>query len=347
MRALKLVSAGTLRLVPDVEVPRPGSGEVLIKIAGAGLCHSDLHFLHLGEEWPFTGGTLGHEGAGWVETTGPDVEGFAPGEAVLVNGLWACGHCRPCVEGRENACSVNGGRTQLTLTAGLGPDGAMADYMLVPARLVEKLGDLDPVTAAPLADAGVTPMAAVNASRHRLAPGSTVVVIGIGGLGHAAVQILKATTGARIIAVDVNEDALAAARRAGADLAFTSNSTAVQLILDETDGYGADVVLDFVGAQPTVDLATKVIAPEGLIQFVGLGGGSFNFAANLDSDALPWGVSVRRPYGGTRVDLRQVIALAQQGKVHIETVKYALEDYQQAFDDLEAGKVAGRAVLVP
>jgi alcohol dehydrogenase, propanol-preferring len=346
MRAVKLVSPGTLGL-KQVDVPQPGPGEVRVKIAGAGLCHSDLHVLHVGDEWPFFGGTVGHEGAGWVDAVGPGVAGFCMGEAVIVMLLWGCGNCRACVEGRENACEVNGSRTQFPTSPGLGPDGAMAEYMLVGAQHLDKLGDLDPVTSAPLADAGVTPMHAINSARHRLTPGATVVVIGIGGLGHLGLQILKATTGARIIALDNDEKKLAVARELGVDLALMSDADAAQRILNETGGYGVDVVIDFVGVQSTVDLATAVIAPEGLIRFVGLGGGQFMYSANADGTALPWGVNVQRPFGGTREDLSQVLALAREGKLKIETVQYPLEEYQRAFDDLAAGRVTGRAVLVP
>ncbi|HEY1973677.1 MAG TPA: alcohol dehydrogenase catalytic domain-containing protein, partial [Pseudonocardia sp.] len=129
MRAVKLVSPGTISL-EQVEVPEPGPGEVLVRIAGAGLCHSDLHVLQQGEDWPFFGGTLGHEGSGWVETVGTGVDGFAKGEAVIVMVVWGCGQCRPCARGRENACAVNGTRTTFPTTPGLGPDGAMAEYML-------------------------------------------------------------------------------------------------------------------------------------------------------------------------------------------------------------------------
>ena len=346
MRAVKLVGPGTMQLA-EVEVPTPGPGEVRVKIASAGLCHSDLHVLELGEAWPFYGGTVGHEGAGWVDALGSAVTGFAEGEPVLVSVVWGCGQCRPCVEGRDNACQVNGTRNLFPTTPGLGPDGAMAEYMLVPARQLERLGPLDPVMASPLADAAVTPMHAINSARDRLTPGSTAVLIGIGGLGHLGLQIIKATTGARVIALDTDESKLAVARKHGADLVLASDSAAAARILEETDGYGVDVVLDFVGAQPTVELATAVIGPEGLIRFVGLGGGRFPFAADTDSVSLPWGVNAQRSYGGTRRDLREVIALAQQGKISVETVQYPLVDFQQAFDDLAAGKILGRAVLIP
>ncbi|MTD16437.1 alcohol dehydrogenase catalytic domain-containing protein [Nakamurella sp. YIM 132087] len=346
MRAVKLVSPGKMEL-QEVERPVPGPDEVLVRIAGAGLCHSDLHVLHMGEEWPFFGGTVGHEGSGRVESWGADVDGFAEGDAVLVSVVWACGHCRACVEGRDNACEVNGSRHMFPTTPGLGPDGAMADYMVTKARYLDRIGDLDPVAAAPLADAGVTPMHAINSARSRLTPGSTAVVIAVGGLGHMGLQILKATTGARIIAVDNDESKLAIAREHGADLVLKSDADTAQRILDETNGYGADVVFDFVGVQPTVDLATKVVSPEGALRFVGLGGGTFTFGADSNTAVLPWGVNVQRSYGGTRADQLEVIALAQQGKIAVETVTYPLADFQRAFDDLEAGKVPGRAILVP
>jgi propanol-preferring alcohol dehydrogenase len=346
MRAVKLVSPGTLRLA-EVEVPEPGPGEARVKVAGAGLCHSDLHILEMGDAWPFYGGTVGHEGAGWVDAVGSGVTGLAGGDPVIVNLVWGCGHCRPCVEGRDNACQVNGSRNMFPTTPGIGPDGAMAEYMLAPARQLEHLGELDPVTAGPLADAALTPMHAVNSVRDRLTPGATVVLIGIGGLGHLGLQIVKATTGARVIALDTDAAKLAVARQHGADLVLASDDAAAQRILDETGGYGADVVIDFVGVQPTVELATQVIGPEGLIRLVGLGGGRFPFAADADSVSLPWGVNAQRSYGGTRADLLEVIALAQRGKLHVETVRYPLADFQRAFDDLAAGKIVGRAILVP
>ncbi|MBH0052741.1 MULTISPECIES: NAD(P)-dependent alcohol dehydrogenase [unclassified Salinibacterium] len=345
MQAVKLVSPHTMEL-QDVPVPEIGPDEILVKIAGAGLCHSDLHVLHMGEEWPFFGGTVGHEGAGWVEKVGSALEGYSKGDAVLVSLIWACGHCRACIEGRDNECEVNGSRMQFPTTPGLGPDGAMAEYLVVKARHLDKIGDLDPVQAAPLADAGVTPMHAINSARSRLTPGSTAVVIGVGGLGHLGLQILKATTGARIIALDSDDSKLELARELGADLVLKSDGAAAQRILDETNQYGADAVFDFVGIQPTVDLAVAVIAPGGMLRFVGLGGAQFDYAVGA-APVLPWGTDVQLSYGGTRADQLQVIALAQQGKLGVEVTKYPLADFQKAFDDLEAGRITGRAVLIP
>ncbi|RLP70293.1 NAD(P)-dependent alcohol dehydrogenase [Mycetocola manganoxydans] len=345
MRALQIVSAGVLE-VRDVPVPEIGPDEVLVKVAGAGLCHSDVHVRHA-PEWPVPNMTLGHETAGHVASLGNDVTGLSEGDAVLVYLVWACGVCRPCIEGRDNVCVNTGGRYGMPPCPGLGPDGGMAEYIAVKARYLEPLGDLDPITAGPLADAGLTPMHAINGARHRLTPGSTVAVIGVGGLGHMGLQILKATTGTRVIAIDSSEQKLEIAREHGADETFLSDGDTAAKVLALTGEYGADAVFDFVGVQPTVDLATKIIAPDGALRFVGLGEGSFTYAADALTTTLPWGVDVRRSYGGTRSDQRQVIELAKLGKITVETQQYSLEEGIQAFDDLEAGTVRGRAILVP
>ncbi|HEX7095659.1 MAG TPA: zinc-binding dehydrogenase, partial [Acidimicrobiales bacterium] len=221
-----------------------------------------------------------------------------------------------------------------------------AEYIKAPARFLEPLGSLDPVTAAPLADAGLTPYHAIDGARHRLTPGATAVVIGVGGLGHLGLQILKATTPVRVVAVDSSEEKLAIASAHGADETVVSDANAASVILDMTNGYGADAVFDFVGIEPTVSLATQVVAPDGALRFVGLGGGSFVYGADASS-ALPWGVDVRRSYAGTRKDQRAVIELAKAGKISVETQRYALDDGLKAFDDLAKGAVRGRAILVP
>ncbi|MGW5148772.1 NAD(P)-dependent alcohol dehydrogenase [Rhodococcus koreensis] len=346
MKALKLIGPGKIQ-IQEVPVPEIGPDEVLIKVVGAGLCHSDLHILHQGQDWPFFGTTMGHETAGHIESLGTHVTDFAVGDPVLVHAVWACGQCRPCSVGRENACSVNGSRNQFPLTPGIGADGGMAEYIKARAKHVDRLGAVDVVTAAPLADAGLTPMHAIRSVRDLLLDDSTVVVIGIGGLGHIALQILRATSRCRIIAVDIDEARLAAARRNGADQVLHAGSDAVRTILAESDNYGVDVVLDFVGAQSTIDFATGVVAPEGAIRIVGLAGGSFPFNASLEGEVLPWGVNVQRSYGGTPADQAEVLALVAEQRVNVDVVKYPLAEAQRAFDDLEAGRISGRAILVP
>lgn len=345
MRAVQLVGPGTLEL-RDVPIPEPGPGQVRVKVGGAGLCHSDLHVLEAGDLWPVFDMTMGHEGSGTIDKLGSGVSRWQVGEPVLLAVLWECGQCRACIEGRGNACERNGGRLNFPTTPGLGPDGSMAEYVIVGEHNLDALGELSARDSAPLADAGVTPMHAINTVMSRLTPGSTTVLLGVGGLGHVGLQIIKATSATRLFALDTTQEKLAMASQLGADEVLLSDANAADAILAATGGYGVDVVLDFVGVQPTVDLGRAVIAPEGLIRYVGLGGGSFTFGA-AQPIGFPWGVQMQSSFGGTHADQLQVIALAQQGKIHLEVQHYDLGDYQKAFDDLEHGRVAGRAILVP
>jgi alcohol dehydrogenase, propanol-preferring len=341
MRALQLVAPGRIE-VRDVPVPSPGPTEVLVKVAGAGLCHSDVHVLHIPQPVFPPGMTLGHETAGYVAATGSQVAGLAEGDAVLVYLVWACGKCTPCIEGRDNVCTA-AGRLKSPPCPGLGPDGGMAEYIKVDARFCEPLGSLDPQTAAPLADAGLTPMHAINGARHRLTPGATALIIGVGGLGHMGLQILRQTSGTRIIALDTSAEKLDWARANGADDTVLASESAAEEILGLAGGYGVNALFDFVGIQPTVELAGKVIAPDGALRVVGVGGGTLPFG----SYELPWGIDLRRSYGGNRADQRQVLDLARLGKITVLAQTYPLDEGPQAFEDLEAGKVMGRAILVP
>ena len=345
MRALQLTAPGQIAL-RDVPVPEIGSSEVLVKVAGAGLCHSDLHILHLPKPLFDLPITLGHETAGRVAAMGDAVRGLAEGDAVLVCLVWGCGTCRPCVEGRDNVCANTGGRLGSPPAPGFGPDGGMAEYIKADARHLERLGSLDPRDAGPLTDAALTPMHAINGARHRLTPGSTAVVIGIGGLGHMAVQILRYTSATRIIAVDTDRVRLEWALAHGADDAVFSDESAAERILDVVGGYGVDATFDFVGAPATLDLASRVIAPDGALRVIGIGTGRLTFGP-IGVSHLPRGVELRHSYGGTRADLRRVIEMASLGRIRVETERYPLDDALEAFADLEAGRIAGRAILVP
>lgn len=345
VRAVTYVRNGVVEVI-DKPIPEIHADGVLVRVGGAGLCHSDLHIIHTGDENPLVGGTLGHEVAGTVEKIGADVSTVAVGDRVLVALVYSCGSCRECLAGRDNLCWAAGSRDTLgPLSPGIGAPGGMAEYIPVKARNIDPIGDLDPVAAAPLADAALTPMHAIETVRDRLVGDATVVVLGLGGLGHLALQLLAATCGSRIVAVDTDPGKLAAALTHGADVAVPSDGAAAGRILELTGGRGADVVLDFVGVQPTVNLALAVIAQGGAIRFVGLGGGSFAYAAATGE--LAWGVNIERAYGGTRAEMRQIVALAQAGKIAVEVTRYPLDDAARAFADLEAGRVPGRAVLVP
>jgi propanol-preferring alcohol dehydrogenase len=343
MRALQLVAWQAEPELRQVERPVPGPGEVVLKVDAAGLCHSDLHVM----EWPAGRVdwklplTLGHEIAGTVTETGRGVTGLSESDRVVVYGPWGCGACRQCVRGAENYCERNGTLGGIA-KPGLGADGGLADYMLVPAaRWLVPIGDLDPVVAAPLADAGLTPYHAIRPELERLRPGSTAVVIGVGGLGHLAVQILRALTPARVVAVDPRESARQLALGSGADAALDAGDPAA--LRTETGQLGADLVLDFVASDDTVLLAAGVVAIAGHITLVGLGGG----AVPVGFGKVPSGVSAGRPTWGTLPELHEVIALAQSGYLSVETERLTLAEATEGYDRLRHGAVAGRAVVVP
>lgn len=345
MRAVTYVKNNTVE-VREKPAPEAQPDEVLLRVGGAGVCHSDITIIAMGDDNPLIGGTLGHEVAGTVEQIGRDVQGWAAGDRAIVALILSCGQCRECLAGRDNQCENVYPRAALApLSPGIGSPGGMADFIAVKAHHLLPIGDLDPADAAPLADAALTPLHAINSVRDRIVGDATIVTIGLGGLGHMALQILAATTGARIIALDTDPAKLEFAREHGADLALSSDSEAAAKILAETGGVGADVVFDFVGVQPTVDLALAVVRGGGAIRFVGLGGGSFEYTAAPST--LPWGVNIERSYGGTRAELLQIIGLAQAGKIKVEVERYPLDNAVQAFDDLHHGRVQGRAVLVP
>ncbi len=346
MRAVTFVRNNTVE-VQEKPTPEIAPDEVLLRVGGAGVCHSDISIIAGGDESPLIGSTLGHEVAGIVEQLGADVSGWTVGDRAIVSLILSCGRCRECLAGRDNQCEVVAPRGSLApLSPGIGSPGGMADFIAVKARHLDPLGDLDAVAAAPLADAALTPMHAINTVRDRMTGDSTVVLIGLGGLGHMALQILAATTGARVIALDTDTEKLAFAEQHGADLAIPSDGEAATRILAATGGVGADVVFDFVGVQPTVNLAVSVVRGGGAIRFVGLGGGAFEYRAGAGA-GLPWGVNIERAYGGTRSDMREVTALAAAGKIAVEVVPYSLDNAREAFDDLHHGRIAGRAVLVP
>jgi alcohol dehydrogenase, propanol-preferring len=341
MLAYRLFTDGP-RLV-DAPVPEPRDGEVLVKVAGTGACHSDLHVIAAtaaGKSFFTPPFTLGHENTGWIEALGPGVGGLSAGEPVAVYCAWGCGRCRMCLSGSENYCIH-----QKTMRGcGLGADGGMAPYLLVPAaKYLVPLGDLEPRDAAPLTDAGITPYHAINRSRALLTPGATCVVMGIGGLGHLALQILRATTSVRIVAVDVSAEKLEAAKALGADATVRSDADALANVLELNSGEQADVVLDFVGLQPTIDLGRKLVRAGGDFTIVGLGGGTLTYGQGR----IAWGARVFTPFYGTIGEMRELIALAASGRVVAHVTRYPLERVADAYQALHDGTVDGRAVICP
>jgi propanol-preferring alcohol dehydrogenase len=345
MKALQLTEWKRPPEMREVDDPEPVPGGVVIDVAGAGACHSDLHLMHDFEAGALPWGppfTLGHENAGRVAAIGAGVEGLEVGEAVLVYGPWGCGRCHRCRAGMENYCE-----RQATIGAyggGLGLDGGMAPRMLVPkARHLVPIGDLDPVDAAPLSDAGLTPYHAIKRSLSLMPPGSVTVVIGAGGLGHMAVQMLDAMTSTTIIAVDTRERARATARANGADDAFGPGDDTAAAIIDASKGRGADVVLDFVGSDDTLALGAQLVRPLGHLTIVGLGGGTLP----VSFFSIAYEVSIASTYWGSLTELMEVVALAQAGKVKAQVTRFDLSDAVHAYEAMERGELDGRAVITP
>lgn len=348
MRALRLLSWKSDPQLVEVAEPEPGPGQVVVKVGGAGACHSDLHLMYEFEAgtlpWspPFT---LGHENAGWVHALGTGVVGLEVGQPVAVYGPWGCGRCQRCRLGIETYCENLAAAPVPGGGGGLGLDGGMAQLMLIPdARHLVPLPDgLDPVHAAPLTDAGLTPYHAVRRSWAKLAPGTHAVVIGVGGLGHIGVQILKATTATRVIAVDTRPEALRLAEECGADVVVPAGEGAADLVRQVTGGRGADVVLDFVGADATLALGAAVARALGDLTIVGIGGGTLP----LSFFSVAYEVSIQTTYWGSRPELAEVLDLGARGLVRPRVTTFPLDDAVTAYRQMKEGHLEGRAVVVP
>ncbi|AZS83184.1 NAD(P)-dependent alcohol dehydrogenase [Streptomyces griseoviridis] len=344
MKALQYREIGAAPEVVTVPDPEPGPGQVLLKVTAAGVCHSDIAVM----SWPAEGFpyplplTLGHEGVGTVAALGAGVTGVREGDAVAVYGPWGCGSCAKCAQGKENYC-LRAGELGIN-PPGLGAPGSMAEYLLVDdARHLVPLGGLDPVAAVPLTDAGLTPYHAIKRSLPKLVPGSTAVVIGTGGLGHVAIQLLRALSPARVVALDVSAEKLELAKKVGAHEVVLSDARASAAVRELTGGVGAEAVFDFVGAAPTVASAGAMAAVEGDVTIVGIGGGTLP----VGFGHLAFEVSVSAPYWGSRGELDEVLALARSGAVSVHTETYSLDDAPLAYERLHDGKINGRAVILP
>jgi propanol-preferring alcohol dehydrogenase len=277
-----------------------------------------------------------------VDALGDGVTGVSLGDSVAVYGPWGCGLCHACARGAENYCphAVEQG----IAPPGLGAPGALAEYLIVDdVRHLVPLGDLDPVVNVSLTDAGLTPYHAIVSSLHALPAGSTAVVIGAGGLGHVGIQILRAITGATVVALDINEEKLKLASDVGAHHVLPSDESAVAAIRSLTGGVGAQAVFDIVGAPATLEIARQTVALDGVVQIVGIGGGTMP----TGFFSTPFGASVRAPYWGTRPELMEVIGLARAGAIHVEVERYSLDEAPDAYRKLHDGTIRGRAVVVP
>jgi propanol-preferring alcohol dehydrogenase len=343
MLAYRLVEPEQPPQLQDVQKPTAKSGQLLIKVAGCGLCHTDLGLMRRTRaQWedmhlPFT---LGHEIAGWVAEVGDGVVGFKNGEGVAVMPLMgSCGHCPPCRRGEENSCYY----IKRLEGRGIGFDGGVAEYVAVEARFAVPLGEFDPVLAAPLTDAGLTTYTAIKPALPWLVPGSTAVVIGVGGLGLLAVQFLRTLCSARVIAVDNDPKRLALAKEHGADLGMPSDATTAEHIREITAGAGADFVLDCVGAEPTLKTGVAALARLGRLTLVGAALKTVPFGLR----EVPWGAQLATSMNGGTTNLLEVIELARLGRIQSIVDRYPLERVEDAYRDLSQGNLRGRAVCIP
>lgn len=328
----------TLVDVPDPEIAGPF--DVIVEIGGAGVCRTDLHIIE--GQWQEKSGvtlpyTIGHENAGWVTAVGEAVSHVGVGDPVILHPLVTCGLCRACRAGDDVHC-------ENSAFPGIDADGGYAELLRTSARSVVKLdASLAPADVAALADAGLTAYHAVAKAARRLRPGDKAVVIGAGGLGHIGIQVLRALSPAEMIVIDRSDEALSLAKELGADHVLLGDGSQVQAVLDLTGGNGAEAVIDFVGEGGAVQDGVAMLRRAGNYYVVGYGGEikvptidvistEINFIGNLV---------------GTYNDLVELMVLAAQGKVKLHTSTYPLSDFAAALDDLDHGRVRGRAILVP
>jgi NAD+-dependent secondary alcohol dehydrogenase Adh1 len=341
MKAVRLAEYHQLPKVTEVAEPKiTGPLDVIVRIGGAGLCRTDLHIIE--GQWVEKSGvtlpyTLGHENAGWIEAVGSAVSNVAVGDTVIVHPLITCGLCRACRAGNDMHCSNSA-------FPGISIDGGMANFLKTTARAVVKLDpSLEPKDIAALADAGLTAYHAVKKAAPNLYPGTKVVVIGAGGLGHIGVQCLKALTPAEIIVLDRSREALELTRSWGADYTVLADGGHVPKVLDLTDGQGAEAVIDFVGEQGAEQDAVRMLRRAGSHYIIGYGG-------RLDVptiDIISTEINFIGNLVGTYNDLAELMTLTAQGKVKLHTAIYPLDAALDAIHDLDSGRLRGRGILVP
>jgi len=343
MRAARLHSYDDEHLRID-DVPAPdleGPHDVIVRIGGAGLCRTDLHIIEgiLAATFPDLKlpYTLGHENAGWVEEIGPSVVNARVGDAVIVHPLMTCGACPGCRRGEDMYC-------ESSLFPGLDTEGGFAEYLRTSDRALVKIDpSLQPSEVAAFADAGITAYRASRKAAATLPPGSRCVVVGAGGLGHIAIQCLRAISPVEIIAADISEEARKLAEHAGADRVIEAGEGVVERVMELTEGRGVEAVLDFVGEHGVPEKVPAMLRQGGTYYVVGYG---------ERVDIPNWDFVIREinvvgNLVGNYTELRELMALAARGKVTLHTQTYSLDDINRAIDDLNGGRLTGRGIVVP
>lgn len=325
----------------EVEEPKiTGPLDVVVRVGAAGVCRTDLHVLE--GQWAEKSGvalpyTIGHENAGWVHAVGDAVTNVAVGDKVILHPLVTCGLCRACRLGDDVHC-------ENSAFPGINTHGGYAEYVLTSARSCVRLDDgLEPADVAALADAGLTAQHAAAKAAKVLRPGEVCVLIGAGGLGHIGIQCMKAMSSATLVVVDRNPQALALAEQVGADVTVVADGSHVDEVLALTGGHGAEAVIDFVGEGGSTSEGVRMLRRAGNYYVVGYGEN-----VNIPTiDIISTEINFIGNLVGSYADLQDLMALAAGGKVKLHTARYRLEQFQRAIDDLSAGKVRGRAILIP
>ena len=317
MKSVVLVEANKPLVMEEREIPTAGPGEEVIKVIACGVCHSDIHVAdgHFGGPMPLV---LGHEVVGEHDELG----------RVLVYAPWGCrkSDCRQCNAGLEMICANSH-------EAGVVDDGGYSEYMRIPSRdYLVPIGDLDPVHTAPLACGGLTAFRAVKRTLpHLNVPGAKALIIGAGGLGQFAVQFIKKLANVELTVLDMADDKLAAAKELGADHA----------VKELPAGMKYDAIIDFVGANPTMQAAAGAVNRQGILVVVGLAGGRLEFGVGV----IPSETVITSSIWGSLEEMKELLEFVKtQGVAHlVETMP--LEDAQEALDRLRRGEVRGRVVL--
>ena len=324
--------------IEDVAIPEPGHGEVLVKVKACGVCHSDLHAIE--GDWsplPILPLIPGHEVAGHVAALGPGVEGFKPGDAVGVPWMYsACGACEFCLAGMETICK-SGEAT------GYSKPGGYAEYMVAPAAFVGRLpADADLFALAPILCAGVTTYRGLKRTGAR--PGQWVAILGIGGLGHIAVQYARAM-GLRVAAVDVAADKLALAKSLGAEVLVDGARGRCRLLPSRSRIGGAHAAVVTAVASKAFEQAILMLRPAGTVAYIGLPGGKSDEIRTSISAITNWELSISGSNVGTRADLREALDFAANGLVRAKIRTAPLPEINAVFDEMRQGKIVGRVVL--
>ncbi|MBL28864.1 MAG: alcohol dehydrogenase [Rhodospirillaceae bacterium] len=351
MKSYQVMEFGKPLQLVETPNPEPKGTEVLLKIRAAGVCHSDLHFWHGG--YDLGGGkwlsltdrgmklplTMGHEPVGEVVAVGPDVTGVSVGDVRLVFPWIGCGTCARCAEGDENLCTS-------MRTLGVFTPGAYADHIVAPhPRYLVDIEGIPETSACTLACAGVTAYGALKKVLP-LPADDKVVIIGIGGVGLTGVNVAAGYLEQELIAVDVDDEKLAAAKEAGATHLINSKTTdAVAKIKELTGGAGAGAVVDFVASGPTTRLGLDAVRKGGKHIAVGLYGGDVTVSTAL----FPMrALTLRGSYVGNLQEMKELIALVKAGKAKpVRVATRPLDQVTQTLEDLDAGRIVGRVVLTP